>query len=102
MAYPETGPVGVLSFILFRASLIEARFLRRLGFGLNILSVTMLCMLLVSILLERSSVIAYDVFICSAEGFCPIRKALSLITLFSLDKGPFSNLVDSNLCFVGD
>ena len=69
--------MGVLSFILFRASFIEARFLRRLGFGLNILSVTMLYMLLVSILLERSSVMAYDVFICSAEGFCPIRKALS-------------------------
>ena len=94
--------MGVLSFILLRASFIEARFLRRLGFGLNILSVTMLYMLLVSILLERSSVMAYDVFICSAEGFCPIRKALSLIILFSLDNGPSNCLVDSNLGFVGD
>ena len=62
----------------------------------------MLCMLLVSILLERSSVMAYDVFIYSAEGFCPTLKVLSLIILFSLDRGPFDYLVDSNLGFEGD
>ena len=45
---------------------------------------------------------AYDVFICSAEGFCPIRKALSFTILFSLDRGPFDYLVDSNLGFEGD